>query len=78
MADRYHLPWFAPDPVSPIQAVLEAHALSQEFRREVDYRQSQDAYCQWYAALCQEHQAELNRMRQEANIIGLFYGFRKV
>ncbi|MFZ9740086.1 MAG: hypothetical protein ACO3EZ_19045 [Prochlorotrichaceae cyanobacterium] len=77
MADRYHLPWLAPDPVSPIQTVLEAHALAQEFRREVDYRQEQEAYCQWYADLCKTHQAELSRMRQEVNLFSFFYGFRQ-
>ncbi len=77
MTDRYHLPWLAPDPGSPIQAVLEAHALSQEFRQEVEYRQAEAEYCQWYADLCQQHQAELQRMRKEAHILGFFYGFRR-
>ena len=76
MDDRYHLQWLGTQPESPVQEILEVHALAQEFRQEVHYREEHEAYCQWYAAIAQQHQAELKRMRQEVNFFNFFYGFR--
>jgi hypothetical protein len=71
------LQWLGAQPDSPAQEILEVHALAQEFRQEVQYRDDHEAYCQWYAAAAQQHRAELERMRYEVNFLNFFYGFRR-
>ncbi|MGB3239847.1 MAG: hypothetical protein WBB29_16245 [Geitlerinemataceae cyanobacterium] len=59
----------------PEQAVDEAfavHQTSQEFHREVQYREELESYCQWYYATAEANRQELVKMRGELNIFGWF------
>ncbi|MEA5421249.1 hypothetical protein VB712_18655 [Spirulina sp. CCNP1310] len=69
MADPFH--FILPTP-PPAVGFFAPHALAQEFRREVEYRQDFQAHCQWYRATAQAHQAELQRLRRDVNLFGWF------
>lgn len=62
--------WIAP-PSAQLD-LLETYQVSREFYREVWYRQELDHYCQWYQQTAKRHQQELQRMRQDLNILGWF------
>ena len=65
--------WIIPSP--PPQAdILEAHHLATEFRREVEYREDFKNYCEWYRQTSLKHQQELEKMRNDINILGWFLG----
>jgi hypothetical protein len=53
--------------------VFQAHQLTQEFREEVEYRQSFDHYCQWYAAISEQNRQELKKLQGDFNVLGWFY-----
>ncbi|NES83430.1 MAG: hypothetical protein F6K10_19600 [Moorea sp. SIO2B7] len=62
-------------PASPPAAEIFApYHLSYEFRREVAYREEFKNYCQWYRLTAQQHQQELEKMRQDINIFRWFRG----
>ena len=54
------------------QEILEAHEVTYEFRREVQYRQDFERYCQWYHLTAQAHRQELAKLRGDVNILGWF------
>jgi hypothetical protein len=64
---QYILP--QPEPIADILSVYEA---TYEFRREVQYREELEEYCQWYYAAARQHQEELQRMRNDINVFGWF------
>jgi hypothetical protein len=64
---QYILP--LPEPAADI---LETYRVTYEFRHEVQYREKLDAYCEWYYAVAQQHQQELQRMRHDINLFGWF------
>ncbi|HIK31495.1 MAG TPA: hypothetical protein IGS17_20720 [Oscillatoriales cyanobacterium M59_W2019_021] len=64
----------------PPQAVDEAfavHQTSQEFYREVQYREELEGYAQWYYATAAAHRQEWVKMRGELNIFGWFVRKRR-
>lgn len=62
---------FLPAPQPQIE-ILEAHQLSQEFYREVKYRQEFENYCRWYYETAARHRQEMEKMRGDINIFGWF------
>ena len=77
-----------PSPVSSIsplsgaelQWIEEALALqqaAQDFRREVEYRKQEDAYCQWYTQMVQQTQAEAAAMENDIDVFGWFCGLKQ-
>lgn len=75
-------------PVSPlsslgaaeIQWIEEALALqqaAQDFRREVEHRKEEEAYCQWYYEMVQQTQAEAAAMENDVDVFGWFCGLRR-
>ena len=54
------------------QEVLEAYEVTYEFRREVQYRQDFERYCQWYQLIAERHRQELAKLRGDVNILGWF------
>jgi microcompartment protein CcmL/EutN len=61
-----------PLPQPDVIEVLETHQTSYEFYQEVRYRDALEEYCQWYAAVAEQHRRELETMRQEINIMSWF------
>jgi hypothetical protein len=63
--------WLLPtDPPMPDE--VAGVVLSFQFHQEVEHRQAFADYCQWYETIAQEHQGELERMRQETNFFQWF------
>ncbi|MBD2462439.1 hypothetical protein H6G89_15435 [Oscillatoria sp. FACHB-1407] len=57
----------------PTIEVLEIHKTSYEFYEEVRYRQALEEYCQWYYAVAEENRRDLQKMRQEINLMSWFW-----
>jgi hypothetical protein len=70
-SNELFLQWFAPQPPPELE-VITLHALAYEFRHEVQQRQAFADYCAWYAAIAQEHRADLEKMRRETNFLRFF------
>jgi hypothetical protein len=66
-------------PTPPLVAdeVFATHQVSQEFYREVEYRQELERYCQWYYSTAALHRQDLQKMRREMNIFGWFLWGRR-
>ncbi len=64
------LRWIVPPPAQ--LDFLETYQVSQEFYREVHYRQEFDHYCQWYKQTAERHRQELQNMRRDLNILSWF------
>ena len=63
----------------PPEAADETFAVYQatnQFYREVTYRQEFERYCQWYYTTAERHRQELKKMRNDINILGWFRGNR--
>ncbi|PZO45918.1 MAG: hypothetical protein DCF15_21085 [Phormidesmis priestleyi] len=60
--------------VQQIEDALELHRAAQEFRLEVERRQAQDQYCQWYYEMAEQTQAEAAAMESDFNFFGWFWG----
>jgi hypothetical protein len=58
--------------IPPAADIFASHHLAQEFRREVEYRDDFQQYCQWYRLTAQKHQQELAKMKKDINIFGWF------
>lgn len=59
----------------PPQAADERFAVYQatnQFYREVTYRQEFERYCQWYYTTAERHRQELQKMQSDINIFGWF------
>ena len=55
-----------------IEESLQLQQAAQEFRMEVEKRQVEEAYCQWYYDMAQQTQAEAAAMENDPNIFGWF------
>jgi hypothetical protein len=63
-------------PVPPqalIDEIVQTHQVSQEFYREVQYRQEFEQYCQWYYEAAAAHRRELEQMKGDLNILKWFW-----
>ena len=52
--------------------ILQAYQTTNEFYREIQYRENFENHCQWYYATAKQHQEELEKMRGDINIFGWF------
>ncbi len=57
-----------------IEDALELHQAAQEFRLEVERRQAQAQYCQWYYEMAKQTQVEAAAMENDFNFFGWFWG----
>jgi hypothetical protein len=60
---------FIPVP-PPAAEIFASYQLAYEFRREAEYREELQNYCQWYQMTAQRHRQELKKMRGDINIFG--------
>lgn len=61
-----------PEANSPATEICQVDRTTQEFYQEVKYREDFNNYCQWYYAIAEQHQKELQKMRSDINIFGFF------
>lgn len=61
-----------PLPQPEMEATFAAYQTTSQFYREVQTRQAWLDYCDWYYTTAARHQQELQQMRGEFNIMGLF------
>lgn len=66
-----------PTPPPPGDEIFATQQVSSEFHHEVQYRQAFEQYCEWYYATAMLHRQELQKMRREFNIFGLFIRNRR-
>lgn len=69
MSDKFH---YIIPALPPTAEFFAPHQLAWEFRREVQVRDDFNAYCDWYYETAQRHQAELETLRKDINILGWF------
>jgi len=60
--------------IPQVPNLFATRQLAFEFRREVEYRQEFQDYCQWYAQTAMQHQQDLQKMRGESNLFRWFLG----
>ena len=60
-----------------IEESLQLQQAAQEFRMEVEKRQVEDAYCQWYYDMAKQTQAEAAAMENEPNFFSWFCGLKQ-
>lgn len=72
------LPISSPAPAAAeVQWIEESLILQQaalDFRREVEYRQQEEAYCQWYYEMVRQTRAEAAAMENDVDFFGWFCG----
>ena len=59
-----------------IEEALELHQAAQEFRLEVERRQAQEEYCQWYYDMAKQTQADNAAMAGDFNFYRWFCDLR--
>jgi hypothetical protein len=60
-------------PVLPPRATFFAsYRIAHDFRREVESREAWKNHCQWYRQTAAAHQQELEKLRQDINVLGWF------
>ncbi|NES03836.1 MAG: hypothetical protein F6K22_13900 [Okeania sp. SIO2F4] len=59
-----------PEPNTSATEICQVYQTTQEFYQEVKYREDFNNYCQWYYAIAEQHQKELQKMRSDINIFG--------
>lgn len=64
--------WLIPN-LPTVADLFGDYQLTREFYQEVRDRENHQRYCQWYHQVAQQHQDELNRLRQDINLLGFFY-----
>lgn len=69
MPDEFRQIIPAPPPAAEIFA---RHQLAYEFRREAEYRQEMQQYCQWYYTIAEQNRRELTKLRRDFNLLGWF------
>ena len=52
--------------------VLELQQITQDFHREVQYREDFEQYCQWYYQTAESHRQELEAMQGDINLLSWF------
>lgn len=60
-----------------IEEALELQQAAQEFRMEVEKRQVEEQYCQWYYDMVQQTQAEAAAMENDVDFFGWFCGVKQ-
>lgn len=60
-----------------IEESLQLQQAAQDFRMEVEKRQVEEAYCQWYYDMAKQTQAEAAAMKDDPNFFGWFCKSRK-
>lgn len=60
-------------PIPPPESELfENYQVTDEFYREVQLREEQERYCQWYRQVAEQHRREFEQMQQDINLFGWF------
>jgi hypothetical protein len=59
-------------PQATLPDTVIAFEMTRNFYREVEYREEQVEYCQWYRRIAQQHQQEFAKMQQDMNVLGWF------
>ena len=57
-----------------IEEALMLQQAAQDFRREVEHRKEEEAYCQWYYKMVEQTQAEAAAMENDIDLFGWFCG----
>ncbi|OLP19586.1 hypothetical protein BST81_04810 [Leptolyngbya sp. 'hensonii'] len=63
--------WFISLPGSEPE-LIRTYRITHAFYRELKYRQAHREYCEWYKAMAQRNQQELEKMRSDINLLGWF------
>ncbi|NJM97878.1 MAG: hypothetical protein HC800_12630 [Phormidesmis sp. RL_2_1] len=63
--------------VEAIAEALQLQQAAQEFRMEVERRQAQANYCQWYHDMARQTQADAAAMENDPNVFGWFCGLKR-
>lgn len=61
----------------PSEEALMLHQAAQDFRREVEYRQTFEHSCQRYYQTAQQHQQEFAALKKDINFFGWFCSSRR-
>ncbi|HEY9875553.1 MAG TPA: hypothetical protein V6D12_19130 [Candidatus Obscuribacterales bacterium] len=56
--------------IPPAAEIFASYQMAYEFRREAEYRQELNKYCEWYYITVQNNRQELKKMRGDINIFG--------
>jgi len=70
-------PAFSTAEIQWIEEALMLQQAAQDFRREVEHRQEEEAYCQWYAKMVQQTQADAAAMENDVDFFGWFCRSKK-
>lgn len=63
--------WFLPSlRIEP--EIFEVYRATHQFYHEVQSRETHDRYCEWYAAVSDQHRRELEKMRGDVNVFSWF------
>ncbi len=73
---EYLLPKSAAE-IQWIEESLQLQQAAQEFRMEVEKREVEEAYCQWYYDMAKQTQAEAAAMKNDPNFFGWFCGLKR-
>ncbi len=60
-----------------IEEALQLQQAAQEFRLEVEKREVEAQYCQWYYDMAQQTQAEVAAMENDVNFFSWFCGTKR-
>ncbi len=69
MSEQFH---YIIPALPPTAEFFAPYQLAWEFRHETQVRDDFNAYCEWYRETAERHQAELETLRQDVNILGWF------
>ncbi|HEY9852232.1 MAG TPA: hypothetical protein V6D28_22350 [Leptolyngbyaceae cyanobacterium] len=61
-----------PMPPQAADEMFAAYQATNQFYREITYRQEFERYCQWYYTTAEHHRQELKKMQSDINILGCF------
>lgn len=61
-----------PEPNPPTTEIFQVYQTTQEFHQEVQNRENFQQHCQWYYAIADKNQKELQTMQSDINILGFF------
>ncbi|MEB3150402.1 MAG: hypothetical protein VKL60_15490 [Sphaerospermopsis sp.] len=67
------LPYIVPSPQPEVEEVFAVHQTTVEFYHEVQTRSEFKRYCEWYYTTAAENRRDLEKMRDELNIMGWFF-----
>lgn len=61
-----------PVPQPEAEEIFAVYEATHEFYREAEHRDALEQYCQWYYQMAEQHQQELEKMRNDINVLGWF------